>query len=506
MITTASQYHQYTSYERNRMGGHYLDWQNQPVVRKDYPGIEPVPLPGKEILPEGSIFSILKDSGPGKTARLLDIGDLSQILRLTHTLTAKANYSGQDFYYRSAASAGALYPPEIYTAIRGIEGLDDGLYYYSLDNHALFPLRIENLSEYIAYITIPPPQNVPIMAFFFTAIFFRSAWKYQDRAYRYHLLDTGHVIENLVIAMKALRLPLNLSYDFDDMRVNHLLGLDEMKEVSLAIAHLPGSESISSPGDREIDTLSRDIRNASVVSGREMDYKSIREVHQAGGKAVSIEYSESEIMSSLGLPPATWQEISETPPRPGHIGYPECLFRRRSSRNFIRQPLDRESLFALLDTLCEDGIDDQAGESRYAKSLSVGFLADNIEGVPPGLYLLDTMGRRIGLIKEGSFIDWMAGVCLDQAWLAHSAIHFLFLSNLALLDRIWGPRGYRYAMMTAGRMGERIYVAATSMGLGCCGIGALYDNEASELIGLNRDSHLLYLVAVGKIKSLLKRK
>ena len=89
-----------------------------------------------------------------------------------------------------------------------------------------------------------------------------------------------------------------------------------------------------------------------------------------------------------------------------------------------------------------------------------------------------------------------------HTWLANSAIHFLFLSNLALLEGTWGQRGYRYAMMTAGRIGERIYVTSTSLGLGCCGIGAFYDNEASDLIGLNADSRLLYLVSVGKVKRL----
>ena len=49
-------------------------------------------------------------------------------------------------------------------------------------------------------------------------------------------------------------------------------------------------------------------------------------------------------------------------------------------------------------------------------------------------------------------------------------------------------------------MGERLYIAATAMGLGCCGIGALYDEEAAEQTGLNKDSRLLYLVGVGPVK------
>ncbi len=56
-------------------------------------------------------------------------------------------------------------------------------------------------------------------------------------------------------------------------------------------------------------------------------------------------------------------------------------------------------------------------------------------------------------------------------------------------------------MLTAGRMGERLYLTATTLGLGCCGIGAFYDWEAAELLGLNPNSRLLYLVAVGAVKT-----
>jgi SagB-type dehydrogenase family enzyme len=96
----------------------------------------------------------------------------------------------------------------------------------------------------------------------------------------------------------------------------------------------------------------------------------------------------------------------------------------------------------------------------------------------------------------------MTRVCLDQAWLVNAAVHFVFMTNLQTLDRLWGARGYRYAMMTAGMMGERLYLVAEAMGLGCCGIGAFYDAEAAELLSLNPDSRLLYLVAVGAVKGL----
>ena len=94
----------------------------------------------------------------------------------------------------------------------------------------------------------------------------------------------------------------------------------------------------------------------------------------------------------------------------------------------------------------------------------------------------------------------MAQVCLDQMWLANAGLHFLFLTNLDTLDQTWGSRGYRYAMMSAGRLGERLYLMSSAFGLGCCGIGAFYDQEAAELLELDEGNYLLYLVAVGSIK------
>ena len=496
MIKTASQYHAQTSYDRHKMGGHDLDWQNRPVVFKEYPGIDPVQLPVDTPAVEGKLSSILKEPKADTLSRSLGIGDLSLILRLTHTLTAKAAYSGEEFFYRSAASAGALYPTEIYVATLGIDGLDNGLYHFGIHRHALTPLRIGDLSEYIAGLMIPSPEKAPVIAFFFTAIFFRSAWKYRDRSYRYHLLDTRHILENMTVAARALRLPVHLSYDFDDRSVNPLLGVNETKEACLAMAHVPGDRSMSGSKRTEIQRLSDNIRNASIVSKKEIEYPAIKEIHRECEEVVLNRDYGHEMIDHLGLPPDRSRESLGPSSLPGETDYPDCLFARRSSRNFIREPLDKEQILALLSSLCvHDG----------CNCLSLGFFANNIKGITPGLYMVDTRQKVFSLVAAGSFMDNMARACLDQAWLRNASIHFLFVSNLDLLERGRGPRGYRYAMLEAGRLGERIYLVSTSLGLGCCGIGAFYDNETAKWIGLNRDSRLLYLVAVGKLKALLTR-
>ena len=502
MTASAFQYHHSTSYDRHKMTGHHLDWQDQPLVFKDYPGITPVSLPENLRLPERNFYSLLKETDNNVAVKGMDVEKLSMIMHLTCSLTARSRQSGGDFYFRSVPSAGALYPTEIYVATHSVIGLENGLYHFAPHRNCLYPIRTQELSQYVNRVTCSPDNKNPILLLFMTAIFFRSAWKYRERSYRYHLLDTGHLVENLTLALKALRVPFSLSYDFDDGQVNHLLGLDETKEVSLAVAHVFGDNPLSHIEIPEIDGLPEEIRKASRVARNETDYPAIQEMHLAGISVISEVGSGPEMGHEPGITPETWTKNTRPSTWPVVMKYPDVIFNRRSRRNFVNEPVARDCIMALLDSLCITGFENSSSESRYNQSVCTGLLVGNAEGVAPGFYLLDTLRESMGLITSGSFMEAMAHICLDQVWLTNAAVHFLFLANLDVLDRTWGARGYRYAMMAAGRMGERLYLDATAMGIGCCGIGAFYDGEAAELLGLNNESRLLYLAAIGTVKKL----
>ena len=494
MVGSCLQYHLETSYERKRMGGHFLDWAGRPAVFKTYDGMEPVKLSREVEFPKRKLSSLLLDKTPGDPAKGIDLPTLSKLLLLTHTLTAKGRSQEGAFYFRSAASAGALYPTEIYTAIHGAAGLDDGVYHFAMHEHGLVLLRTGGVGTFLPEAAGLAEKAVPIVTVLLTAIFFRSAWKYRDRAYRYHLLDTGHVEENLTLALNALGLFYHVSYDFDDDRVNRFLGLDENKEVALALVFLKGRDVSQGLEEAAIDQVPESILKASGVSARETDYPGIREIHGAGKEKRPGKVGQAEMSEALGVRPEKWSE-TESPASWNEIAdYPDCVFMRRSMRNFVKQPLGKAHMAGLLQSLCAS---DREG---YEGSLFPGFLAGRVEGMASGFYLLDRNKKASGMVAKGSFVEAMANICLDQAWLVQAGVHFLFLSNLDLVDRTWGPRGYRYAMMTAGRLGQRLYIASTSMGLGCCGIGAFYDGEARDLLGLNEHSRLLYLVAVGVVK------
>ena len=120
MDQPAWKYHNTTSYERSKMGGYFLDWENQPDLFKSYATRELLEMPKGIPLPKEDLFTLydrpfMKD----KPKTVKDLADLSRILLLAYTLTSQARHSNGTFYYRSAASAGALYPTEIYVSLFG---------------------------------------------------------------------------------------------------------------------------------------------------------------------------------------------------------------------------------------------------------------------------------------------------------------------------------------------------------------------------------------------------
>src|SRR5688572_17639997 len=97
----ARAFHQATkhSFASIRRRGHFLDWDNQPNPFKVYEGLPKTPLSAESRATAGSI----------------DLGALARILRFgAGIIRTRRLAEGQDFRFRTYASAGALYPVELY--------------------------------------------------------------------------------------------------------------------------------------------------------------------------------------------------------------------------------------------------------------------------------------------------------------------------------------------------------------------------------------------------------
>ena len=493
MTDAIQNYHRHTMYDPLKMGGHVLDWSNQPGVYKNYPGLSRVNLPDIAALPDKGFNELLKPQPATLAAKGVSLQDLSRILFLGYGITARRQSSGDDIYYRSAPSAGALYPCEIYSATQSVSGLEDGLYHYAIHHRDLVRIRTGVYPN-------PPVAGEPrksfssVITFFITAIFYRSIWKYRDRAYRYHLLDTGHLVESLVLAIKALDLPCHVSYDFDDSAVNTLLGVDGGREACLAVVIIPGGAARDETGNSHFEGLSH--ADASRVSPREEIPAAIQRIHEASCHIVGAKGRQCDILPECGVRPQQWQPIHLKDPFPEKMNFSQAVMTRRSRRNFVSRFLDRQELQALMQTIWMP--DD--GHFQPFHFIVTGMIVGSCEGLDSGQYWINPLTHSIGQVRPGVLSADMAAIALNQQWMASACLQFFFVAPLFVIETLWGPRAYRYAMISAGRLAHRIYLGATALGLGCCGIGAFYDQEASALLGLNHLSDLLYMVAAGPIK------
>ena len=117
-ISVALAYHEATkhSYTSVRSGAHFLDWSNRPLPYKIYPGAGTLALPRDLSLSPTSTLSALRQR-LDSSQKPLDLETVTRLLFCAGGLTRRANVGGEDYHFRAAASAGALYPVELYLVV-----------------------------------------------------------------------------------------------------------------------------------------------------------------------------------------------------------------------------------------------------------------------------------------------------------------------------------------------------------------------------------------------------
>ncbi len=74
----------------------------------------------------------------------------------------------------------------------------------------------------------------------------------------------------------------------------------------------------------------------------------------------------------------------------------------------------------------------------------------------------------------------------------------VFTADLPTLSWPDGSRGFRYAWLDTGVAAGRIYLQAVALGLGVSSVGAFFDDELVELLGVDEAAELpALLVTLG---------
>ncbi len=129
---------------------------------------------------------------------------------------------------RRVPSAGARHPMDTWLAVNNVEGLEQGIYrYLALEHKLAFIKKDENISSAVTEACLNQRwmQRASVI-FLWVANPYRCQWRYSERAWRYMLLDSGHICQNLYLACEAAGLGTCAVAAYDDDALNQLLGLD----------------------------------------------------------------------------------------------------------------------------------------------------------------------------------------------------------------------------------------------------------------------------------------
>lgn len=212
--------------------GTVANWGQFPELYKRYPDAPRITLPEPDLAAVAPTARTIAErrSTRDYSPTPMTPDELGQVLFLTTGITRDRWGQAR----RSAPSSGALYPIETYAVVHNVEGIDPGVYHYAIPEHALEQVRAGDFRA----LTVDQALAQDFLGrcgavLFLTNILQRMRPKYQDRSYRYGLLEAGHIGENAYLAAGSLGLGACGVGAFMDDQINEMLGVDGVEEAAV---------------------------------------------------------------------------------------------------------------------------------------------------------------------------------------------------------------------------------------------------------------------------------
>lgn len=214
-------------------------------------------------------------------------------------------------------------------------------------------------------------------------------------------------------------------------------------------------------------------------------------------------------LASWGGKPPLYKEYGEVPfvalpdgPLDSDMPLRDAVQQRHSTREYARTPLPNDTFGALIRHV--GGLRDGTAGRRIAPSsgalypIEVYPVVNDVAGVEPGVYHYDIRRHGLSQLRRGAMGPDVMRYGLDQDFLATANVVVVLTLIHQRMRFKYRDRSYRYGLLEAGHLGQNLYLAATALGLGACGVGAFHDDGINDLLGVDgREEVAVYLLAAG---------
>lgn len=231
------------------------------------------------------------------------------------------------------------------------------------------------------------------------------------------------------------------------------------------------------------------------------------DISNAEGYGQYVERVSSNPLISQGWTENTRSQRSgrtlELPPSDEiHLTITQCAVNRKSTETFSKKPLDLKDLSTVLwhamglvgGEQSPKFTNPSAGAS-YSCGCYVAVY--NVEGANNGIYHFDPVHHYLETVSSSEDAESVRRLVFSEGVADRTGVLLFLTMDLERLLLKYGDRGYRYALIEAGHIGQNICLASAGLGLACTPFGGFFDTEVSRLLQLGMRKNAVYVLAVG---------
>ncbi|MDP2920044.1 MAG: SagB/ThcOx family dehydrogenase [Dehalococcoidia bacterium] len=199
--------------------------------------------------------------------------------------------------------------------------------------------------------------------------------------------------------------------------------------------------------------------------------------------------------------PAVSSIVLPAPVLDGSASLEKVLYQRRSIREYSSEALELTDLSQLLwsgqgTTADWGGRTVPSAGALYPLELYVA--VGNVKNLAPGIYKYEPVYHTLKKTGDADIREKLFQASLNQSCVKDAAIDIVIAAVYERTTVKYGERGVRYVYLEAGHAAQNICLQATALGLGAVTVGAFYDEQVSDIIGLSEGENPLYVIPVGR--------
>lgn len=509
-------YHKQTKHTVEKLfaGGRSLDWKNQPNPFRHYEEAELVDLPYELDQIDITFFDL-----PALNAVPLDFKFLSSLLFNSFAISAWKQIVGTNHKWalRVNPSSGNLHPTEVHLFFK------DGAFHYRVDEHKLERRSSCDIRALLCNKLLLGKEYEPPLLICLASIFWREAWKYESRAFRYCNHDLGHALAALEVSANLLGWHTVNFGLFDDGEMTKCLGLSQNQEHPLAFVGLypePKNSFKSQVLEKNQTGLQSEenielLAECNKLSSEQITYPLIEKVFESTSCDYKqwIEAREEFTKYDIKSKPSLMQmmfgdDLSKIAKESLSVIMPEVT-KKPLAQNVIRTrrsavDMDGETAISkevldliLLKSTLGFNADFQTLKQDRFNLIHLFLYLHKVNGIAPGLYYFDRMKEELIALRTSDQRHFARSASCFQDIASDGAFAVSMVADFNLCNEVFGERGYRLAHHEAGYIGQQFYLNSHALGLDATGIGCFIDDAINSYIELPAGFEVIYNFTFG---------